>query len=98
MQSGKDLRRPVQGIDIPAVAFHVYPDLTAGTKLRCLDSRDDLLLLRLVEQGLARKEGDRHIILYRNECRVRFRYRGQIYNRAFRGIRRFLRKYCWERS
>jgi hypothetical protein len=45
----------MQGIDIAAAAFDVYPDLAAGPLFRVLDGCDDLLLLRLVKQRFARK-------------------------------------------
>jgi hypothetical protein len=55
VETGEDLGGPMQGIDIAAAAFDVYPDLAAGTLFRVLDGRYDLLLLRLVKQRFARK-------------------------------------------
>ena len=55
VETGENLGGPMQGVDIAAAAFDIYPDLAAGALFRVLDGRYDLLLLRLVKKLLFRK-------------------------------------------
>src|SRR5580692_257668 len=57
IQTGEDLRSPVDGIDIAATALDIYPDLAAGSMFGGLDRRYDLLLLGIVKQRFACKDG-----------------------------------------